>query len=221
MITCYHGLIGSSRNWAPLSRILGATDRVLFKDIDYIKQTVTSLISEEQRNLTQSSSRTTISVGNSLGCVIALGIADKVDKMILTAPPYTKKSNFIPRGRDGVEKYIRGLYCDRPLNISEQEEMSKIGKQFSKIISDRKNIPALRALRQSLWDFDYWKMVKLHGKKIHIVLGEEDHLTPVDEISNYIASNIPEVKMDILPGCGHAVPLEKPERLAEIIERYK
>jgi pimeloyl-ACP methyl ester carboxylesterase len=35
-----------------------------------------------------------------------------------------------------------------------------------------------------------------------------------------LAENVPGSVLEIVPGCGHLVPLEKPEQVAEILLRF-
>jgi len=220
MISCYHGLIGNARNWEPLLDALGTKDDFSKSDIDYVRNGIEKIIEAERQKLFEYKVAKKITLGNSLGCLVALGVGDDVQKIILTAPPYSFGGGFIPRTRSGIEKYIRGIYCDRPLNDEQKLELDKTGRKFSRILSDRKNIPKLRQLAKSVQEFSYWELVKKHRKKVHIVLGAEDTLTPQSEILPYLEENLPDVTVEILKGCGHAVPLEKPRELANIIERY-
>ncbi|MEC7540792.1 MAG: alpha/beta hydrolase, partial [SAR324 cluster bacterium] len=49
-----------------------------------------------------------------------------------------------------------------------------------------------------------------------VVCGEEDVLTP-PEIHREMAENIPNARLEFIPGCGHLTPLEAPDRLNELM----
>ena len=49
-----------------------------------------------------------------------------------------------------------------------------------------------------------------------VVCGEEDVLTP-PEIHREMAENIPNARLELIPGCGHLTPLEAPERLNDLM----
>ena len=49
-----------------------------------------------------------------------------------------------------------------------------------------------------------------------VVCGEEDVLTP-PKIHREMAENIPNARLEFMPGCGHLTPLEPPERLNDVM----
>ena len=49
-----------------------------------------------------------------------------------------------------------------------------------------------------------------------VICGEEDVLTP-PEIHREVAENIPNARLELIPGCGHLTPLEAPERLNDLM----
>jgi pimeloyl-ACP methyl ester carboxylesterase len=49
-----------------------------------------------------------------------------------------------------------------------------------------------------------------------VVCGEEDVLTP-PEIHREMAENIPNARLELIPGCGHLTPLEAPDRLNDLM----
>ena len=56
-----------------------------------------------------------------------------------------------------------------------------------------------------------------------VIVGEQDHLTPV-RLSAEINRHIQGSTLDVIPDCGHLPPIEKPEAVATLLrgllERY-
>jgi pimeloyl-ACP methyl ester carboxylesterase len=53
-----------------------------------------------------------------------------------------------------------------------------------------------------------------------LIWGEKDGLFPV-EVARSMAAALPQVHLEVLPGCGHAVHIECPGRLVAAIERFR
>lgn len=220
MISCYHGLIGSAENWRQLSSFLYKSDTLIHQELDYLRNQMCALIEIERAQFAKVTDQNKIVVGNSLGCILALGVASEVDRIVLTAPPYLSHSGVLPRKKAGINQYIQQMYFERNLSKTEVQELETVATRVASLLADRGNFPALRRVRNELMSINYWNIVRTHKEKVHIVLGDEDQLTPKDAILKFIKEQVPEVNVSILRNCGHAVPLEKPKELAKIVERY-
>jgi pimeloyl-ACP methyl ester carboxylesterase len=53
-----------------------------------------------------------------------------------------------------------------------------------------------------------------------LIWGEKDGLFKV-EVARAMAAALPQVHLEVIPGCGHAVHIECPRRLVEAIERFR
>jgi pimeloyl-ACP methyl ester carboxylesterase len=70
----------------------------------------------------------------------------------------------------------------------------------------------------SLVLFDYKKLGKL-SLPIHIFHGEKDILIPPQQVRELL-SYCPNATFDIIPHAGHMPPVETPETLAHLMEKY-
>lgn len=52
-----------------------------------------------------------------------------------------------------------------------------------------------------------------------VICGEKDKMTPLTS-AQYLAENIPGASLEIIPGAGHMVMLEQPNRVGEILSRF-
>lgn len=53
-----------------------------------------------------------------------------------------------------------------------------------------------------------------------LIWGEKDGLFQLD-CARAMAAALPDARLEVLPGCGHAVHMECPERLAEAVQRFR
>jgi pimeloyl-ACP methyl ester carboxylesterase len=52
-----------------------------------------------------------------------------------------------------------------------------------------------------------------------IICGEEDQMTPI-HFSEYLADQIPNSKLEVIPGAGHMVMLEKSQIVARLMANF-
>jgi pimeloyl-ACP methyl ester carboxylesterase len=52
-----------------------------------------------------------------------------------------------------------------------------------------------------------------------IICGEEDQMTPV-RFSQFLAENISETRLEVIPKAGHMVMLEQPEVVANLVKGF-
>ena len=166
--------------------------------------------------------------GLSMGGMIALEIlniaSERVLKLALldtTAGPETmersrQRTEFLEDAeRQGFENTIEQRWIDLMLTEEgrKQEELPKaIMRMASKVGLERcrQQVRALMA-RQ-----DNRKILASISCPTLVVCGEEDMLTP-PEIHREMAENIPNARLELIPGCGHLTPLEAPDRLNELM----
>jgi pimeloyl-ACP methyl ester carboxylesterase len=79
-------------------------------------------------------------------------------------------------------------------------------------------VPAgiLGELAQTLLSLDVRQALGSIRQPALIVVGSRDPITPIWH-SRYLARHIPVSELHVLPGCGHVVPLERPEELARLL----
>jgi pimeloyl-ACP methyl ester carboxylesterase len=53
-----------------------------------------------------------------------------------------------------------------------------------------------------------------------VVVGEHDRVEPVEVMRGNVAGVIPGARLDVVPGAGHLLPLERPEQLAARIDTF-
>lgn len=53
-----------------------------------------------------------------------------------------------------------------------------------------------------------------------IIAGEQDRQDPVEQHQREVLPRIPGAKLQIIPDCGHLIPIDQPERLADAIRTF-
>jgi pimeloyl-ACP methyl ester carboxylesterase len=68
-------------------------------------------------------------------------------------------------------------------------------------------------------DFDISQELAGIDKPTLVIAGVEDKLTPL-KLADYVASHIPNARLEIIPSAGHFVMLEKPEEVNRLIQEF-
>ncbi len=67
--------------------------------------------------------------------------------------------------------------------------------------------------------FDVMDQLRKVKQPTVVLCGYEDQLTPL-RYSQFLASNIPEARLEVIPGAGHMVMLEQPLRVADSLHMF-
>lgn len=54
-----------------------------------------------------------------------------------------------------------------------------------------------------------------------VVAGEHDQVEPVDLLRSHVLATIPGAQLEVIPGAGHLLPLEKPDQLGDRIATFR
>ena len=63
---------------------------------------------------------------------------------------------------------------------------------------------------------DYWEHLATLNHPIRLVVGQHDQR--FIEIAQHMSATLPNASVELVPGCGHNVPLEAPAALAALIQ---
>lgn len=222
MISFYHGLIGGTSNWKAVCNELRDTGvSVQNKEIGYNFLSLKKIIKESEKDLLISpKTEKKVIVGNSLGCLIALGLAEPADKLILVAPPYETASGSLPRNPESIRDYATSLFHNKNLNETQKESIVEASAKLSFFMSNKDNLQILREIKEAILDFEMQIYISKFQDKIHFILGEDDYITPAVDFENFREKYAPKSRMTIIKKCGHAVPLERPDDVVKVIKEY-
>ncbi|MBF0518099.1 MAG: alpha/beta fold hydrolase [Nitrospirae bacterium] len=213
-----HGLAGDPTNWVETSYILKECGHKCFiPEIHYFNSNFSSipdLAANILNNIPNNFlNEDTIVVGNSLGGSIALSLGENYSKIILVAS-YAKTS--IPgmglKLTTFAQELSRIFHYPNKLTKNQRNTYEKLWEN----ITSRDNIPRLNRIKRAALSFDdeqYYQ--KLHHK-LQFICGGNDQVSPL-EYFNDLKLRYPSIELFTIPDCGHAIPVEKPQELANYI----
>lgn len=213
-----HGLFGDSHDWAETVHALeGMGNKCHCIDIDYInkKYETFSILSEEIFDNAKNHFSTTdfIAVGHSLGGVLAIYLGHKAKLVIPVASfsSFDARPCWLGRSESFFHRELSRIFSDvsaLPVNA-----VAKYQAVYQKAISSREEIQKLKAIKKLIKNLHLDREYTTNNAKITFICGANDKLSPV--------SFFEEIKMKynihgmhIINKCGHAIPLEKPLKLA-------
>lgn len=214
MIRFYHGLIGDHRHFKSVIDQLGHdVGDCRVPDIPFLEQDFDDLLGCLRCESTMPSVR----VGNSIGCGLAVKLAGPKDQLILTAPPFDYSRGIVPLRKALIADWIKGLYVSHGRIKGEAAFLNHATTQVQGLLKSRAQIKRLRQYKsaaQAFWDDP---LLVDHQDRITFVIGEADYTTPPAAFLREVKTRLPRARVEIWNDCGHAVPLDAPDRLAALI----
>ncbi|THB66313.1 MAG: alpha/beta fold hydrolase [Desulfovibrio sp.] len=214
-----HGLAGESRDFSEVAALLKGW-RVITPAIDYFSGKFVSLpelagqVAEElPQDLDTAQS---LVVGNSLGGMLALALAGRFGRVLLAGAHIRTQSGFVGRGRKMLHTELGRIFHDPSLLTPEQ--VARYEERWKQFASSRELVRRLKPLKRMLGEFCGSRLYQEHQDRIHLVCGESDSISPV-EVCRELQAAYPAMELTVLERCGHAVPLEQPKALADVLNK--
>jgi pimeloyl-ACP methyl ester carboxylesterase len=166
-------------------------------------------------------SASSVLVAHSYGCLVALGAlleAARVVRAVLLAPPAPDAMRRAPwfaylpvplleRLRPRLSSGFRAAAWGRDASPALVDEETAI--------SDSNSLYVFKALWRQWLQLDV-NALRAVAVPVQLLAGEADLLAPPDGASR-LAALLPRAQLDVLPGCGHQIPLERPASVLEAI----
>lgn len=208
LIHFFHGLIGSPLHFKQaMARLAPFGLRLNAPTIDYLTdEPILALGKVKQGDVV---------VGNSIGCALALECDARA--YILTAPPFDFSNGAVPLRRAQIEPWVSDLYQGKGQIADEPELRAEACEQLRALLGNRHNLARIRALKAQAQGFLTDPRLMHLQDRIHFVIGAQDYTTPPKAFAEFVRAMAPRATVTVLPGCGHAVPVERPEAVASII----
>ncbi|MEQ8588058.1 MAG: alpha/beta fold hydrolase [Thalassobaculaceae bacterium] len=164
------------------------------------------------------------SMGGFVARRIALSAPERVEALILVATSaratseaeHARKEAILAQlaesGFKGMSRkaLARGIHPDHPQRDALVERLKAMGTALGGEVMARQ----LRATRVD----GHADLPKIAAPTL-VIAGRQDALRPLSELEA-LAAGIPGARFEIFDGCGHMVPLEQPDRLAESISEF-
>jgi len=160
--------------------------------------------------------------GHSMGSAIAqrmsLDYPDRVRALILIGAgakmrvhpqliEYCSSEETYPEAVSQVMEWAFSQHADQKLVALAGERMKEISPSI--LLADFK----------ACNNFDVRDQVGEIKQPTLIICGEDDQMTPI-RFSQYLAENIHRSRMEVIPGAGHMVMLERPEEVAQLVDEF-
>ena len=164
------------------------------------------------------------SMGGFVAREIALTAPDRVAALILvatsaratSAAEHDRKEAILAQlaenGFKGMSRkaLARGIHPDHPDRDALVARLKAMGTDLGGEVMARQ----LQATRED----GYGDLPRISAPTL-VIAGRQDLLRPMDELER-LAAGIPDARFEVFEDCGHMVPLEKPDQLAESIMAF-
>ncbi len=217
-----HGLIGEPSNWDLVVEPISARGiRCIVPEIPYFDEATCQIEDFSEQvwaNLPKDAvTPNSVIVGNSIGCSIALYLADRFASAYLVAP-FTKMYSYtLPRSDSNIAGLMKSLVHD-PTRLRENEVAKHV--QRYRALLDAKgrkhHLRKLRNIKAAAESFDHAGLYEARQDRIHMVYAGNDEVSPPSTFLQ-MKRDFPRMTLHEVPDCGHAVPMEQPGLLAEIL----
>ncbi|WPZ35348.1 alpha/beta fold hydrolase [Thalassobaculum sp. OXR-137] len=164
------------------------------------------------------------SMGGFVAREIALTAPERVEAMVLVATSaratspaeHARKEAILAQlaetGFKGMSRkaLARGIHPDHPDRDALVARLKAMGADLGGAVMTRQ----LQATRED----GYRDLPRIAAPTL-VIAGRQDVLRPMDELER-LAAGIPGARFEVFEECGHMVPLEKPDQLAESITAF-
>jgi len=164
----------------------------------------------------------TVIEGHSMGGAVALWLAhnhpDHVEKLVLLGSAGKMRVNLklleLAKREDtsnqAVDLIIRWSF-------SKEADSRLVDLVKKRMLASRSSV--LYADLLACDDFDFSEQIKRVTQPTLILCGSEDKMTPL-EGAKWMAERMPSARLEVIPGAGHMLMLEKPQAAAEATQRF-
>jgi 2-succinyl-6-hydroxy-2,4-cyclohexadiene-1-carboxylate synthase len=231
-----HGFTHTGSSWEPVIAALGERYRSVAPDLrghgsagEATPVTLEAVLGDLDPLLTDGEvTLAGYSMGGRIGLHVALGYPDRVRRLVLigASPGLAGAKERADRRRadeqlageletSSIEAFAR-RWAQTPV-LAGLPEGALARAQADRLRSSPPGLArALRGLGTGALPSLWGRLGEL-TMPVSLVVGERDE--KFAEIAARMAETIPDVELIVVPGAGHAVHLESPDRVAEVIER--
>lgn len=219
MIAFFHGLIGIAAHWTDTRSHLPPATRMncFAPELDYAGLPMDGIVADMRRQLLARKPRRLVLCGNSIGCVVALRLADIADEVILAGPPFDYDNAPMPLKRGDMDAYIDSLVCNKTA-IHHADWHHQVARyKLDQLMGSREGLRSIRRLKGECQSILTDTRLGQYQDKITVALGGADYTTPPARVRPWLAERAPRARLTVLPDVGHTLPLEAPQVLAKTL----
>lgn len=161
-------------------------------------------------------------VGHSMGGAIALMLA-LMDSEMVSGVGLVASGAFLGGETDILDNLSTPVTVPKALQLIRRQIFSATADPFlvSRVMAvlEETRPGVLYNDWRACADFDVRSQVNLIHKPVRIWVGSEDHLIPVS-YANFLVSNIPNARLQVIEGAGHMLVLEAPCTIGHGLEDF-
>lgn len=233
-----HGLGGSSNTWTP---VLTALTRFRTIRIDWPGSarsyraegalSITRFVQCAVKVLSDLRASKVHVIAHSLGTIVATHLAAAEPNLIrslslfgpLLAPPDVARANIRARGQKARDEGVAGMQAIADALVqastsSETKQRRPAAVAFVRESLMRQDPDGYARTCDALADAEAADTGNINCPAL-LVTGDEDVVSPPQAVRQ-IASKISGAKVEVLRGCGHWTPVEKPEECSELLRQF-
>ncbi len=233
-----HGLGGTSNTWTPLLPAFARFQSVRF-DLPGSgrSQRVEGPLSIErfvraaQRVLASAGQERTHIVGHSMGCIVALHMAALEPKSVrslalfgpLLAPPDVAKAAIRARGEKAAKEGVAAMHVIAEALVQAATSAETKAKRRTAVALVRESLMRQDPDGYARSCFALADAMPADPARIAcptlLVSGDEDGVAPPQSV-RLLGEKIAGAQVEILRGCGHWSPVEKPDECIDLLRRF-
>lgn len=214
-----HGLAGSSDDWHNTGKELEKFGhRWLAPSIPYLHNnfsTLADLSAVIRKNIpNEFLGENAIVVGNSLGGSMALQLGSRSQRTVLVASYTSTSTQWIGRSIETLDREINRIFYNK--NNIPQSKLEEYKSLWKSLTSNKESFSRLKKIKQAIEKSSLDELYEMQQSKTVFVCGLQDEISPLDNF--YMLKNkFPQITINTIDNCGHAIPIEKPTELASIL----
>ena len=226
-----HGFTQTGRSWQPVLHALAARYRAIAPDLpghgEFADRRPASFAACDAYLRALAGERFTLagySMGGRVALHAALSLGERVERLVLVgaSPGLASAAERAARAADdaaladrieaiGLEAFVREwaaqpLFAGLPRGIAELAEADRMRNTASGLAA------ALRGLGTGVMP-SLWRRLGELAMPVELVVGERD--VKFRAIAERMQEELPDARLRVVPGAGHAVHLEAPDAVAE------
>jgi 2-succinyl-6-hydroxy-2,4-cyclohexadiene-1-carboxylate synthase len=230
-----HGFTQTGRSWQPVRRALAARYRAIAPDLpghgEFGGRRPASFAACDAYIRVLGSERFTLvgySMGGRIALHAALSLGTRLERLVLigASPGLADREERAARAADdaaladrieaiGIEAFVRewgaqALFADMPRGVAELADEDRLRNTAPGLAA------ALRGLGTGVMP-PLWDRLESLTVPVDLVVGERDE--KFRAIAERMAAALPSARVHVVSGAGHAVPLESPDALVELLGR--